>query len=289
MLRVGDWCVNPRSGEITRRRQTIRLDLRSLRLLLCLAEHAGEVVGLDDLMAHVWSGVNVSQDSVYQTVTSLRRVLGDDPKRPSYIETVPRLGYRMIASVSPWREPMATSASGSRKIACLAAILGFIVFIGFGFLVRNRIVDKQQSASASTQPMKAIAVLPFVDLTEGMSQEEFADGMTEELIDKLSKINDLRVPSSTSSFYFRGKQLPVADIAKALGVTYVVDGSVRKSGARVRVAARLVRADNGYVVWSGSYDRAFNDILMIQDDIANRVTKALQTSISAGSHGADPR
>jgi TolB-like protein len=90
------------------------------------------------------------------------------------------------------------------------------------------------------------------------------------------------VPAPTSSFYFRGKQVPVADIARMLRVAYVLDGSVRKSGGRLRVAARLIRADSGYVVWSESYDRPFNDILMVQDDIAGEVAKALRASIEAG-------
>ena len=137
------------------------------------------------------------------------------------------------------------------------------------------------SAAVAAQPQKSIAVLPFLDLTEGMKEEEFADGMTEELIDRLSKIPGLRVPPPTSSFYFKGKQIPVAEIAKSLGVAYVLDGSVRKSGDRLRVAARLVRAENGYVVWSETYDRPFNDILMVQDDIAGEVTKALKASIEA--------
>ena len=107
--------------------------------------------------------------------------------------------------------------------------------------------------------------------------------MTEELIDKLSKIQGLRVPSPTSSFYFKGKQVPVGDIAKTLGVAYVLDGSVRKSGARVRIAARLVRAENGYVAWSETYDRPFGDLLMVQDDIAGEVTKALKASIDAST------
>jgi len=118
-----------------------------------------------------------------------------------------------------------------------------------------------------------------------MKNEEFADGMTEELIDKLSKIPGFRVPGATSSFYFKGKQIPVADIARTLGVLYVLDGSVRKSGGQVRVAARLMRADNGYIVWSETYDRPFNDILMVQDDIAGEVTKALRTSIEAKPAG----
>jgi TolB-like protein len=128
--------------------------------------------------------------------------------------------------------------------------------------------------------VSSVAVLPFLDLTAGMKEEEFADGMTEELIDKLSKVRGLRVPAPTSSFYFKGKQITVADIAKSLGVAYVLDGSVRKSGTTLRVAARLIRADNGYIVWSETYDRPFEDKLWVQDEIAGEVTKALRTSIN---------
>src|SRR5271154_1779044 len=103
-LRIGAWCVNPKSGEISRNGDVAHVEVRTMRLLLCLAEHAGEVVSIDDLLNQVWPGVNVTQDSVYQAVASLRRLLGDDPKQPTYIETVPRLGYRMVATVSPWAD-----------------------------------------------------------------------------------------------------------------------------------------------------------------------------------------
>jgi TolB-like protein len=128
-------------------------------------------------------------------------------------------------------------------------------------------------------PAASVGVLPFLDLTEGMQEEEFADGVTEELITRLSKVPGLRVPAPTSSFYLKGKQIPIADMAKALNVNYLVDGSVRKSGSRVRVAARLLRAENGYVIWSETYDRSLDDILMVQDDIAGNVTKALTMSL----------
>src|ERR1700727_973708 len=104
MLRIGAWRVNPASGEISREGETARLEARSMRLLLCLAERAGEVVSIDELLSHVWPEVTVSPDSVYQAIASLRRQLGDDPKQPAYIATVPRLGYRMVATVSPWVE-----------------------------------------------------------------------------------------------------------------------------------------------------------------------------------------
>ena len=301
LLRIGDWCVNPTSGQISREGETARLEVRTMRLLVCLAEHAGEVVSIDDLLSQVWPDVTVTPDSVYQAVASLRRLLGDDSKQPTYIATVPRLGYRMVATVSPWTdEPAATSlaqaldgeppspvrsdvpVSGTRLragllwtaavVICLA--LG-VAFLFHGRITRNRPADPPAVAA---QPQKSIAVLPFIDMTQAMNEEPFADGMTEELIDKLSKIPGLRVPGPTSSFYFKGKQIPVADIAKTLGVAYVLDGSVRKSGTRLRVAAQLIRADNGYVVWSETYDRPFHDILMVQDDIAGEVIKALKAS-----------
>jgi transcriptional activator of cad operon len=307
MLRIGAWCVNPASGQISRAGEAARVEVRTMRLLLCLAEHAGEVVSIEDLLTHVWSEVVVAPDSVYQAVASLRRVLGDDPKQPTYIETVPRLGYRMVATVSPWAEPSeqpppaitpATSDAtrpGPRLRAGLTpatwatgAALSLALIVAF--LLYGKFANNNPTASAAIAPLpqKSIAVLPFIDLTEGMHQEEFADGMTEELIDKLSKIPGLRVPSPTSSFYFKGKlwplphgtpQITIGDIARMLGVAYVLDGSVRKSGGRMRVAARLIRADNGYVIWSETYDRPFHDILMVQDDIAGEVTKALRASI----------
>jgi transcriptional activator of cad operon len=287
MLRIGEWCVDPASGQISRYGENARLEVRSMKLLLCLAEHPSEVVSIDDLLSRVWTGVNVSPDSVYQAVTSLRRILGDDPKQPRYIATVPRLGYRMVAPVSPWSEATVGDGAKSRGEVFPASVLkwaggaAICVVIILGFLVRGKFTRNHQSAaSAPAAPQqRSIAVLPFLDLTEHMAEEEFADGMTEELIDKLSRIPGLRVPAPTASFYFKNKHVPIAEIAKSLAVAYVLDGSVRKSGGRVRIAARLVHADNGYVIWSETYDRPFDDALMIQDDIAGEVTKALQTSI----------
>jgi TolB-like protein len=264
-----------------------------MRLLICLAEKAGQVVSIDDLIGQVWTGVIVTPDSVYQAITSLRRLLGDDPRQPRYIATVPRLGYRMVASVSPWVDqplisprapeaPAGATQRGSRKGPLLLAGVAFLLILAVAFLVYGRFGSAARSSATpdAARAQTSIAVLPFLDLTsESMDQEYFADGMTEELIDRLSKIPGLRVPPPTSSFYFKGKKISIADIAKSLGVAYVLDGSLRKSGSTLRIAARLVRADNGFVVWSESYDRRLDDTLKIQDDIAAEVTKALRQSI----------
>jgi TolB-like protein/DNA-binding winged helix-turn-helix (wHTH) protein len=296
MLRIGDWCVNPASGEISRNGKTTRIEARTMRLLLCLAEHAGEVVSIDELLSQAWPDVTVTPDSVYQAVASLRRLLGDDSKQPSYIATAPRLGYRMVATVGPWTSPrpdhsIELKGPGPRGKAGLtwpagaAFCLALILLVAFLYRSKVASSNPSQHSVVDQPPEKSIAVLPFLDLTEGMKQEEFADGMTEELIDRLSRIPGLRVTPPTSSFYFKGKQMTVADVARALGVAYVLDGSVRTSGARLRVAARLIRADSGFVVWSQAYDRPLHDILMVQDDIAGEVTKALQASIE-GKPGA---
>lgn len=291
--------------------------MRTLRLLQCLAERPGQVVSIDELLNQAWAGVAVSQDSVYQAVASLRRLLGDDPKQPRYIETVPRLGYRMVAAVSPFvaahngadssvngqgvvhanssasaavEPPSVTPnpAVSSRRRSNLGWIVAsticfaLVIAIAWALLPRTGAPNKPpaSTSAAAPQPQRSVAVLPFLDLTEGMKEEEFADGMTEELIDRLIKVPGLRVPPPTSSFYFKNKQIPVAEIARSLGVAYVLDGSVRKSGGRVRIAARLIRADSGAVIWSESYDQPFGDILMVQDEIAGKVTKALEASIA---------
>jgi len=300
-LRIGAWCVNPASGQISRQGKIITLEARTMRLLLCLAERAGEIVSMEELLNQVWSGVIVTQDSVYQAVASLRRQLGDDAKEPAYIATVPRLGYRMVAAVSPWADQSgpivpppavndatsggsitgASTAGPRRKAALVAAGAAFILALVVALLFLSRIENNNRAAPAASARQKSVAVLPFLDLTsQKMDEEYFADGMTEELIDKLTKIPGLRVPPPTSSFFLKGKKMTIPDIAKSLGVAYVLDGSVRKSSTTLRVAARLIRADDGYVVWSETYDRPFDDKLAVQDEIAGEVAKALSASIN---------
>ncbi len=290
-LRVGDWCVNAKSGEISRDGESARLEVRTMRLLVCLAERAGEVVPAEQLLDLVWPDVFVSQDSVYHAVATLRRLLGDDPKQPKYIETVPRLGYRMVAKTGPWMDAAAekpSAISGRRVTTLFVWAVGAVIVLGMvaAVVVRSRTAGHPASVSDTViaSPERSIAVLPFLDLTEGMKEEEFADGMTEELIDKLSEIPGVRVPPPTSSFFYKDKHVSVSEVAKTLGVTYVLDGSTRKSGNRLRVAARLVRADTAYVLWSETYDRPWGDRLKIQEEIASELIQALKASIAI-----DPR
>jgi serine/threonine protein kinase/TolB-like protein len=166
------------------------------------------------------------------------------------------------------------------SVIALAAILAVVAYARY----RESLAQVTVSAAATNVVSgKSIAVLPFVDMSEHKDQEYFSDGLSEELIDMLTKIPDLRVPARTSSFYFKGKQATIADIAKALGVSHVLEGSVRKSGNTLRVTAQLIRADNGYHVWSETYDRKLDDIFQIQDEIAKSVVNELKVSVLGGT------
>jgi transcriptional activator of cad operon len=289
-LRIGDWRVDPTLGQISRGERIERLDARTLRLLMVLANRAGETVSIEQLLDQVWSGVVVTQDSVYQAVTQLRRLLGDDAREPRYIVTVPRLGYRLVAPVSAWTgddpevnlEPAPTqppapspqsapSIPGRRWVAGSVAGIVLTVLIGFTWWRVHRETDI---------PQKSVAVMPFLDLTtQEMKEEYFADGLTEELIHRLSKLPGFTVPSPTASYYYKDKVLPVQEIATQLRVRYLLDGSLRESGDQLRISARLVRADDGAVLWSENYDRPRTDRVRIQDEIASEVATALNASV----------
>jgi TolB-like protein len=134
-----------------------------------------------------------------------------------------------------------------------------------------------------------VAVLPFVNMSSDKEQAYFSDGLTEELITLLGRVPDLRVPARTSSFYFKGKDETIANIAQQLRVRYVLEGSVRKAGQRLRITTQLIRADNAYLLWSQTYERDDSDVFAVQDDIAKAVVAALQIKLAAGLQVAGSR
>ena len=192
------------------------------------------------------------------------------------------------ATVMPRGSAPSPSVRPTKKTTIIAVSLIGLVIAGFAVdrlpkrttaavSVPAAAVSAAASApTASTIPEKSVAVLPFVDMSEKHDQEYFSDGLSEQLVDRLTNVPELRVPARTSSFYFKGKQTTIADIAKALSVAHVLEGSVRKSGNTLRITAQLIRVDNGYHVWSETYDRPLDDIFKIQDEITGAVVTALR-------------
>jgi TolB-like protein/Tfp pilus assembly protein PilF len=227
---------------VSRADDPIPLPKLSYDLLLVLVRAAPNLVSLDELMRLVWPGIIVSPETVSQRIKLLRDALDDDPRVPRYIAGLRGRGYQMVAAA-------------------------------------EEIVDSRAATPPAPISAKSVAILPFLDMSENKDQEHFSDGLTEELINRLSKIPDMRVPARTSSFYFKGKSEDIPTIAKKLMVAHVLEGSIRKSGDRLRVTAQLARADNGYHLWSETYDRRLDDVFKVQDDIAAAVVKALKVSL----------
>ena len=227
---------------VSRADDPIPLPKLSYDLLLVLVRAAPNLVSPDELMRLVWPGIIVSPETISQRIKLLRDALDDDPRVPRYIAGLRGRGYQMVAAV-------------------------------------EKIVDSPAATPPAPISAKSVAILPFLDMSENKDQEHFSDGLTEELINRLSKIPDMRVPARTSSFYFKGKSEDIPTIAKKLMVAHVLEGSIRKSGDRLRVTAQLARADNGYHLWSETYDRRLDDVFKVQDDIAAAVVKALKVSL----------
>ena len=184
-----------------------------------------------------------------------------------------------------WRETRTMMVGG-----IFALSLALVYFGVDKFWLSKPVATEQRAAevvpavapAAAAISEKSIAVLPFTDMSEKHDQEYLADGMAEEILNLLSQVPDLLVPARTSSFYFKGKQTKIPEIARELGVANVLEGSIRRSGDHLRVTAQLVRADNGYHLWSETYDRELRDVFKVQDDIANAVAQALQIKLMGG-------
>jgi TolB-like protein/Tfp pilus assembly protein PilF len=206
------------------------------------------------------------------------------------------------AATSPHYAAALRRQAPSRQTRFVLQLIAAVIVIAVGCVAIDRLwlskhveVGTQTStgqvggAPQSVIPEKSIAVLPFVNMSGDKEEDYFSDGLTEEMIELLGQVPDLRVPARTSSFYFKGKNETIANIAQQLKVAHVLEGSVRKAGRRLRITAQLIRADNGYHLWSQAYDREDTDVFAVQDDIAKAVVSALQVKLAAGAEEAGSR
>jgi TolB-like protein/DNA-binding winged helix-turn-helix (wHTH) protein/Tfp pilus assembly protein PilF len=288
---------------------------KAFDVLRYLVEKAGKLVTQDELLEALWPETYVNQEVLRKYILEIRKVLGDRPEKPAFIETVTKRGYRFIApvvdesadessdlpatemksSVAATEEAAiedqvarATAASERqvssseprvRKLALIQvlAVVAVAGLSGYLWFARNRL-------NAPSTNSTSIAVLPFVDMSTTKDQEYFSDGFAEQLINDLARVSGLKVVGRSSSFQFRGKDVDLRDVGRKLGVANVLEGSVRRDGNHVRVTAELVKTADGFQLWSQTYDREINDILAVQDEIAVAAAGALQLKL-LGSTG----
>jgi adenylate cyclase len=231
----------------------VRLTPKAAAVLTVLVTRAGEPVSKEDLFASVWNDAIVSDDALTSCIQELRRALADDAKQPRFIETRHRRGYRFVAAIS---EDVAAEATASPP---------------------------------STNAISTVAVLPFADMSPGRDQNYLCDGLAEELINALTRIDGLRVAARTASFQFRGTAADVQQVGRQLGVETLLEGSVRKADDRLRVTVQLIEVATGYHRWSQRFDRKLDDVFAIQDEIAESVATSLRGSLLSRNEKPAPR
>lgn len=243
-IAFGDYQFDCGTRQLWRGDTEIKLAPRASALLAILAERPTQVVGKQELIDRLWKGRAVGDDALTSCVQELRRALGDDPRNPRFVETRHRRGYCLVLPTSP---APAASADPTTDRARLPAL----------------------SDKAS------IAVLPFLNLSEDPGQEHFVDGITEDIITELSRFRYLFVIARNSSFVYKGRGVDVRQVARELSVRYVLEGSIRRTGTRIRVTGQLVDALDGSHIWAERYDRQLEDVFAVQEELTQAIVGAL--------------
>jgi TolB-like protein/Tfp pilus assembly protein PilF len=246
----GPFVLDVTDRSLKRDGDTISLTSKQFDLLVALVESAGRLVEKDVLLQRVWSDVAAEEGKLTKGVFSLRQVLERDaPAR--YIETIPKRGYRFTAAVTA----VSPGVTGPAALE----------------VPEHGVTEN------------SIAVLPFSDMSAARDHEFFCEGMSEELINALGRVPDLRVASYTSSSRLKGEGLDTRAIGRELRVAWLLEGSVRKSGDMVRIAVQLIRADDGLSAWSSRFDRRLDDIFTVQDDITGMIADTLVKRVGGGT------
>ena len=265
----------------------VPLTPKAYEILLALVENAGHVTDKDTLLKRVWPDSFVEEANLSQHVFTLRRALGDTPTGAAFIETVPKRGYRFIATVqAPSNDglpavppPAAQEPSRVRAFWLPSAVLLFlaVVFVSIFTFGRTR-----GPSSEGAPPRAILAVLPFDNYAGDPNQDFIADGLTEEMITQLGRLapERLGVIARTSSMSFKGTKKSVREIAGALHADYVLEGSVRRDGDRVRISAQLIEAKGQTHVWAQSYERESRDFLRVQDEIAQAIAREIRIELT---------
>lgn len=277
-FRVADCRVRPSEHVIERDGVPLQVEPRTMALLMLLVERAGEVVSRQEIEEQVWAGRVVGYDALTQTIAKLRRALGDDSHCPRYVLTVPKGGYQLIAPVTPddrsvpGAEDVRTAPV--RQLTWLRPPVGAIVVALVVLVGAIAAYVLRAPATAPVDPARgrpSIAVLPFVNHSEGGARPHLAEGLTEDLNLSLTRVPELFVIANNSALAFRDRQLDVAAVRRQLGVRYAVVGSVQSSGSAIRVQAQLIDTESGNQLWAQRYDQPQGDLFSIQDQISDAI------------------
>ena len=289
-IRVGPWRVDRTLNEVTAPGgERVRLEPKAIEVLAYLAARPGVVVGREELLSAVWPGVVVGDDALTQAIIKLRKALGDDAHQPRYIETISKRGYRLIAPVTAPGIAAPAEPAGRRirrrllwtsgaLVGAVAAAAGISLATGKWPRMPWPIAADVRGAPAAALPI--VAVLPLANLSGDSKREYFSDGITEDIIAGLGRFSGLRVMSANAVQAFKGRPHAPNDIRDALGVRYIVHGSVREADGRLRVAVSLSDADKGLQLWSERIEDEGGKVFEMQDRIVRSIVGALHVNFT---------
>ena len=240
-FRFGDFSLKSEERLLLKQGTEVFLRPKAFDTLLCLLERNGHLITKGELMDRVWPETSVSESVLEHCISEIRKALEDNPHNPSFLKTIPRSGYKFINSA----EEVIPTAPESRL-------------------------------ATKVPPAWSIAVLPFANISPDPNNEFFCEGLSEELINGLTKVSAMRVVAHTSSFAFKGRNLDVREIGRQLNVAAILEGSVRKNGNRLRISTQLIDTAEGFHLWSEQYDRPLEDVFAIQDEISSEVLDTLK-------------
>ena len=300
VLRFNDTQLDVGRYELRRNGDLLRLERLPMELLVLLATRQGELVTREEVIERLW-GRGVYLDAEQGINTAIRKIricLRDTAENPKYVQTVVGKGFRFVPSVTILEPPAAVSAQGAAAIAAapapaptptpvpeafrvspfgprtLIATAAIVVVVAFAigwYRYRHR--------TPESAPVRAIAVLPLENLSGDPSQEYFADGITDELITEIAQLRPLRVTSRTSIMRYKGTHKSLPEIGSELGVDAILEGTVRRSGGRVRITAQLVEAHSDTHLWSAEYDREMKDVISAQQEVARDVAEQIRLNV----------
>jgi len=310
-FQLGEWCVYPDQGLLVKVNSQLHLEPKVMEVLIYLAERQDEVVRRDELIKDVWHGTFVTDEVLSRAISLLRTHLGDDRMTPYYIQTLPKVGYRLLMPVTPLAESepesepepetKAKPPPTERRVKQWLFALGFAVIVVAAFTMwkwQETEIDKSSPAAFAnitewfdfllqekegTAGATSIAVLPFVNLSENNNSTFFSEGLTDELTMSLSKVKGLKVVARRSSYSFKNRTDDVPTIGRLLNADAIFEGTIRRTGDQLRINAQLCDVSDGYLIWSGLYERNVNDVFDVQEKISIAVVEAMREHFESGS------
>ena len=277
--KVGDWTVDPNLNQLSAQGKTVKIEPKAMAVLLCLANQAGRVVSREVLLSQVWPGVIVGDDSLTQVVIKLRKALGDDPDRPTYIQTVTKRGYRLLAPVAQTTNAGLVSVPRNGRARWVAGALAFALLVAAGtwWLLGQRTtrLSPNHDLAEAVTDAPTLAISPFEALGKDGQELMLARGITADLMTDLSKLSRLSVIGFSP---MDGRAS--SDSSGQAHARYVISGTVQRIGERLRLHVYLTEQGSGRQLWSERFDRAIGDLFAIQDELGPKIARMLPAKVS---------